>query len=63
MCTWNRCELLEQTLEQMTHVAISQDVNWELLVVNNNSSDATEDVCAAFSARLPLRFVFESAPG
>ena len=37
ICTWNRCQLLRQALEQMTQLAIPRGVNWELLVVNNNS--------------------------
>ena len=41
ICTWNRCELLRQTLEQMTKLVIPPRVVWELLVVNNNCTDDT----------------------
>lgn len=63
ICTWNRCALLEKTLEQVARLSIPQGVEWELLVVNNNSTDATDDVLAAFTERLPLHSVFEAEPG
>lgn len=63
ICTWNRCELLRQTLEQMTRLAIPPDIEWELLVVNNNCTDATEEVISAFADRLPIRSMFEPQPG
>ena len=63
ICTWNRHALLRQTLEQMTALVIPDDVTWELIVVNNNSTDATDAVLAEFAHRLPLRRVFEPTPG
>jgi len=63
ICTWNRCELLQQTLEQMTALAAPPDLEWEIVVVNNNSTDATNAVLESFVSRLPLRHVFEPAPG
>jgi glycosyltransferase involved in cell wall biosynthesis len=63
ICTWNRCELLRQTLEQMTRLLIPVGLKYEILVVDNNSTDATEQVVAGFATRLPVRRVFESTPG
>lgn len=63
ICTWNRCELLAQTLEQMTRLSIPDGTEWELLVVNNNCSDATDAVLDRFAAALPLRRIFEPKPG
>lgn len=63
ICTWNRCELLRQTLEQMTRLRVPAGVTWELLVVNNNCTDATDAVIAGFAARLPVRRIFEATPG
>jgi glycosyltransferase involved in cell wall biosynthesis len=63
ICTWNRCELLRQALEQMTHLVIPTGVAWELLVVNNNCTDDTDEVIAAFASRLPIRRLFEPVPG
>jgi glycosyltransferase involved in cell wall biosynthesis len=63
ICTWNRCELLRKTLEQMTKMEVPPGVTWELLVVNNNSTDETEAVTVSFSNRLPLRYLVEATPG
>ena len=63
ICTWNRAHLLSQTLEQFTTIAVPEGLRWELLVVNNNSTDNTNDVASQFASRLPLRCVFEPIPG
>ena len=38
ICNWNRATLLRQTLEQMMRLRIPDGIDWELLVVNNNSA-------------------------
>jgi len=63
ICTWNRCELLRQTLEQMTRLLIPVGLEYEILIVDNNSTDATEQVVMDFAGRLPVRRIFESRPG
>src|SRR4051794_31877580 len=63
ICTWNRCELLRQTLQRLTEIDAPADASWEVLVVDNNSSDATQAVARAFHGRLPLRVSFEAQPG
>lgn len=63
ICTWNRCALLKETLERVARLRIPPGVEWELLVINNNSTDATADTLASFAARLPLRAIFEAEPG
>lgn len=63
ICTWNRSALLKETLEQVARLKIPQGVDWELLVINNNSTDATDDVLGSFLTRLPLRAVIEPEPG
>ncbi len=63
ICTWNRCALLRQALEQMTRLAIPPDIQWELLVIDNNSTDATHDVTNSFESRLPIRRIFEPKAG
>ncbi len=47
----------------MTKLAVPTDVTWELLVVNNNSTDSTDEVIDSFKARLPIRGLLESRPG
>src|SRR5436309_3023469 len=63
ICTWNRSQLLRQTLDQFLDLAIPAGMTWELLVVNNNSTDDTDVVLAEFESRLPLRRLFEREPG
>jgi glycosyltransferase involved in cell wall biosynthesis len=63
ICTWNRCSLLSQTLEQLTNLVIPDGIEWEVLVVDNNSTDSTKEVTESFAANLPLRYIFEPNPG
>ena len=62
ICTWNRASSLSQSLERLTCLRQPR-APWELIVVNNNSDDSTEDVLQTFKDRLPLRRIFESALG
>ncbi len=63
ICTWNRCALLRQTLGGLTELQIPQDIEWELLVVNNNCTDATDEVVDEFIRALPVRLVHEPVAG
>lgn len=63
ICTWNRSVSLGRTLESLTEVCTAKDVEWELLVINNNSSDNTSNVICQFADRLPIREVFEKQQG
>jgi glycosyltransferase involved in cell wall biosynthesis len=63
ICTWNRAELLEQTLTELRRVRLAPGLEWELLVVNNNCTDETDKVLKRHDANLPLRRLFEARPG
>lgn len=63
ICTWNRAALLRRTLESLTAQRKLEDTPWELLVVNNNCTDETDDVISAFKSRLPMRGLHEPNPG
>lgn len=63
ICTWNRSKLLAQTLTSLCEVHIPTDVEWEVIVVDNNSDDETRSVCEQFMGPLPLRYVFEPKQG
>ena len=63
ICTWNRAKLLDKTLCEFHSLHIPEGVTWELLVVNNNCTDSTDDVIARHADRLPLRRLFEPKPG
>jgi glucosyl-dolichyl phosphate glucuronosyltransferase len=61
--TWNRATLLDQTLTQLHRLRIPSDVEWELLVVNNNCSDQTDATIFKHANHLPIRRLFEPTPG
>jgi len=63
ICTWNRAALLNQTLQSMRTLRIPEDVTWELLVVNNNCTDDTDEVIARHAGHLPIVRLFEPRPG
>ena len=62
ICTWNRAALLGEALGRLAR-AQRPAGDWELLVVNNNSTDDTERVLETFEGRLPLRRAFEERQG
>jgi glycosyltransferase involved in cell wall biosynthesis len=63
ICTWNRAPQLDITLRSIRELAVPTDVSWELLVVNNNCSDNTQQVLDRHASALPLRALFEPTPG
>ncbi|MEX2176558.1 MAG: glycosyltransferase [Pirellulaceae bacterium] len=63
ICTWNRAELLEQTLAHMRQLKVPAGATWEIVVVNNRSTDQTDQVLARHAQWLPLRRVFEPQQG
>lgn len=63
LCTRNRAEQLRCTLESATRMRIPDGLAWELVLVDNGSTDHTSDVVADFEGRLPVRRVVELTPG
>ena len=63
ICTWNHAKLLDQTLAEMHRLCIPDSIEWELIVVNNNCSDETDEVIARHSDKLPIRRLFEPKQG
>jgi len=65
LCTYNRCESLAKALNSAAAQTLPESVDWEVLVVDNNSSDRTREVAEAFSSRHPgrFRYLFEPRPG
>jgi len=63
ICTWNRARLLDQTLTGLRVLQIPDGVAWEVLVVNNNCTDNTDEVIARHQNSLPVRRLFEPKGG
>jgi glycosyltransferase involved in cell wall biosynthesis len=63
ICTWNRSSLLAPTLERLRQIQVPHHVDWQVIVVDNNSTDNTAATLQSFAERLPLRTAFEPRPG
>jgi glycosyltransferase involved in cell wall biosynthesis len=63
--TYNRAASLKQTLESFARLSLPSDLKWELLVVDNNSTDGTREVIENFAklGSFPVRYVWEQRQG
>lgn len=65
LATYNRAHLVGGALESLADQDASGTLHWEIVVVDNNSADATRAVIEDFAQRVPIpvRYVFERAQG
>jgi glycosyltransferase involved in cell wall biosynthesis len=64
LCSHNRADHLEKTLQSLRQVAIPEDWSVELLLVDNASMDATPEVMQAFNhPRMDVRRIREEKTG
>ena len=63
ICTRNRAALLGRCFDALAAMRMPAGVEWEVLVVDNASTDDTPVVVHAWADRLPLRRVLEMEPG
>lgn len=63
ICTYNRAESLRRTLDSLLVMDSPADLGWEVLIINNNSADHTDQVISEYRKQLPVRREFESRPG
>lgn len=63
ICTYNRCEQLRYSLLQLAGLSDCLVAGDEIIVVDNNSSDATRTVVSDLEASLPVIYLFESTQG
>ena len=65
IATFNRAGLLPGILGALASQEAPPSLGWEIVVVDNNSSDSTPDVVTSFSrtATIPVRYVFEPGQG
>jgi glycosyltransferase involved in cell wall biosynthesis len=63
--TFNRAHLLPDLLTSLEHMRIPDGIQWEIAVVDNNSTDSTKEAAQQFiqKASLPLRYIFEPMQG
>lgn len=62
-CTRNRAERLKACLDHLARIKSSHP--WELVIVDNGSTDSTARILASFaaSASFPVRLLYEARPG
>lgn len=65
ICTWNRAALLDETLDSLAAVNVPAHIRWEVVVVDNNSTDHTREVVERRSREFPapLHYRFEPSQG
>jgi len=63
--TYNRADSLRKALEAFSRLVVPPSLNWELLLVDNNSKDHTHEVTDEFakSSQFTVRYVFAKAQG
>lgn len=63
ICTRNRADALRQTLAALGAMRVPDAVRYEVVVIDNGSSDGTRAAVEAAAATLPVRYCHESRPG
>lgn len=63
LCTRNRASQLRHVLNSFLSLVPLDGADWELIVVDNGSTDDTPSVIEGFSDQLPMRRVWQPEPG
>ncbi|MEO8664375.1 MAG: glycosyltransferase [Ignavibacteria bacterium] len=67
VCCYNSSKLLTETLQQITSMKVRPGIQWEIIIVDNNSSDNTTETAkklmAEYSTRVPYKILFQSVQG
>ena len=65
VCTYNRGQRLRTALESLLDSVVAPGTEWEILVVDNNSSDDTKETVGSLRKLHPnrIRYVFEAKQG
>lgn len=64
ICTYNRCRTVTESLDSVAAQNMPDSAEWEVIVVDNNSTDETQQVLAEYCRRHPrFRCIFEAKQG
>jgi hypothetical protein len=62
LCTFNRAELLSRALDSMVAQTLDKS-DFEVIVIDDGSSDDTRQVVDSFEHRLPIRYAYQTNAG
>jgi len=62
IATRDRCQLLEMTINHLIHQSL-KNIRWEIIVIDNGSTDNTIHTLARAQTQLPLTVLQEPIPG
>lgn len=62
VCTYNRAALLREVFFSLTNQTLSRD-DFEVVVIDDGSTDGTRDVVQSFVDRLPIRYFHQANSG
>jgi len=65
ICTYNRSKGLKKTLQSFHSQELPEDFPWEIVVVDNNSTDDTPETVTEFAenSQLVVRYIKEKCQG
>jgi glucosyl-dolichyl phosphate glucuronosyltransferase len=65
ICSYNRARSLGRTIGSVAEQSLSKAFDWEVLIVDNNSTDTTKEVVGEYQRRYPerIRYIFEPQQG
>ncbi len=64
ICTYNRAQYIGETLRRLANNHYNE--KWELLLIDNNSTDSTASICNTFATQypaVPFRYLVETQQG
>lgn len=65
ICSYNRAESLKRTLVSLENMVVPDSLSWEIILIDNNSTDNTRDVVEEFKIQTGLNvlYVYERRQG
>jgi glycosyltransferase involved in cell wall biosynthesis len=62
VCTYNNAAVLDQALDALVRQEFSPEIEWRIVVVNNNCTDDTDEVVERHAARSPVPLTMVREP-
>ncbi|MBV6478199.1 MAG: hypothetical protein HGGPFJEG_00947 [Ignavibacteria bacterium] len=66
LCCYNSSKMLPETLEHLCNQNVNPEINWEIIIVNNSSTDETVEIAEKIlrqKSPVAYRIINESRPG